>query len=112
MRILSTLAVALPLLLSSITFTLLPTTSAFALPNQTVCIITTYFNNASFDEQVGQRTKCTGNPVQMTGHTSPYKTTEREVLDTPKPPSTGGPGGLPCEFLVSGCSNLPTQRFS
>ena len=112
MRILAAAATALPLILTSITLSVLPTTPSFALPTHSTCVITTYYNNASLDQQVGERTKCTGSPVHMTGRTSPYRTTETVSTDTGGGGHTGGGGGsLPCEFLQAGCSNLPTNRF-
>jgi len=111
MRTLLSATVALPLLLTSLSFALLPATSAIALPQNTVCIITTYYNNSAFDEEVGTRTKCTGSPMHMTGRATPWHTSEREVLDQGGAHPPGGPGGLPCEFLAAGCSNLPTVRY-
>jgi hypothetical protein len=113
MRILLTAATALPLLLTSIGFIALPTTPSLALPVNSSCTITTYYNNASFDTQVGERTRCTGSPVKMTGHTSPYHTSETLSSSTGGNGHTsGGHSGLPCEFLQAGCSNLPVNRFN
>jgi hypothetical protein len=113
MRILTVAATALPLILASIGFSILPTTPSVALPTHSSCVITTYYNNASFDTQVGERSKCTGSPVHMTGRTSPYHTTETVSTDTGGGGHpTGGGGSLPCEFLQSGCSNLPVNRFN
>ena len=50
MRILITAATALPLLLTSLTLTLAPTAPAYALPTNSSCLVTTYYNNASHDE--------------------------------------------------------------
>lgn len=112
MRILTVAATALPLFLTSISLSILPATPSYALPTSSSCTITTYFNNASFETQVGERTQCTGSPTKMTGHTSPYHTTEHVSTSsggTGHP--HGNPGSLPCEFLQSGCSNLPVNRF-
>jgi hypothetical protein len=113
MRILTAAVTALPLILTSISLSILPATPSLALPTHSSCTITTYYNNASFDTQVGERTRCTGSPVHMTGHTSPYHTTETVSTDTGGAGHpTGGGGSLPCEFLQAGCSNLPTNRFN
>jgi hypothetical protein len=113
MRILITAATALPLLLTSLTLTLAPTAPAYALPTNSSCLITTYYNNASHDDEVGTRTQCTGTPVKMVGRSTPWHTSER--LST-SAGGTGHPHGggqsMPCEFLAAGCSNLPTNRFS
>jgi len=112
MRILLTAATALPLLFASITFTLAPTTPSFALPTSSSCLITTYYNNASFDTEVGERTQCTGSPVKMTGRVTPWHTSERLSAGTGGGGHTGGGhSSLPCEFLQDGCSNLPVNRF-
>jgi hypothetical protein len=111
MRILTTTAIVLPLLLTSLTAALTPT-PALALPTNSSCLITTYYNNASHDEEVGTRTQCTGTPVSMVGRSTPWHTSER--LSTGAG-GTGHPHGgsqnLPCEFLAAGCSNLPVNRF-
>jgi|KBSMisStandDraft_5_1062788.scaffolds.fasta_scaffold385279_2 hypothetical protein len=113
MRILAAAATALPLILTSFGLAIVPATPSYALPTHSTCVITTYYNNASFDQQVGERTRCTGSPVHMTGHTSPYHTTETVSSDTGGGGHTGGGGGsLPCEFLQAGCSNLPVNRFN
>lgn len=113
MRILAAAATALPLILTSITLSVLPTTPSYALPTNLSCTITTYYNNAAFERQVGERTKCTGSPVKMTGRTSPYHETEHVSTSDGGGGGhpSGGPGSLPCEFLQAGCSNLPTNRF-
>jgi hypothetical protein len=112
MRMLLSAALALPLLTSA-SFVLLPATPATARPQQVTCVITTYYNNAAHEDEVGTRSACPGSPVLMTGHSSPYHTSEREVVDV-------GWGGhqsgdttinLPCEFLQAGCSNLPVRRY-
>ncbi len=86
-------------------------TSARALPQSITCRITTYFRTAEMDETVGVRSTCPGG--EKWGRTSPYKDIEVVTLDTggPKPSGGSGPGGLPCEFLAKGCSNLPAKRF-
>ena len=115
MRILITAATALPLLLTSLTLTLAPTAPAYALPTNSSCLVTTYYNNASHDDEVGTRTQCTGTPVTMVGRSTPWHTSERIVVDNHGTGGGGGNGGgsihLPCEFLAAGCSNLPTNRF-
>ena len=114
MRILLTAATALPLLLTSITFTLAPTTPSLALPANSVCTITTYYSNASLETQVGERTVCTGTAPQMTGHTTRWHTSERIDAGPAGPGgghTHGGGGSLPCEFLQAGCSNLPVNRY-
>lgn len=112
MRFALSVTLTLPLLLTTAGMAVLPTSSAFALPTQTVCLVTTYFNNAAHDQEVGTRTKCTGSAAQTHGRVTPYHITEREVLDNGGGGHTGGgPGSLPCEFLQEGCSNLPVTRF-
>ena len=113
MRILAAAATALPLILTSFGLAIVPATPSYALPTHSTCVITTYYNNASHDEEVGTRTQCTGTPVKMVGHSTPWHTSER--LST-SAGGTGHPHGggqsMPCEFLAAGCSNLPTNRFS
>lgn len=112
MRILLSAAAALPLFLTSAGFAILPATPSMALPQQIVCTITTYYNNADFDEAVGTRTRCPGSPVQTSGRTTRYYTSEQVTLDQGGGGHhTSGGGSLPCEFLQAGCSNLPVSRF-
>jgi hypothetical protein len=113
MRILITAATALPLLLTSLTFSLAPTAPAYALPTNSSCLVTTYFKTSALEDEVGKRTQCTGSPMTMTGHATPWHTSERFSTcagGTGHP--HGGSQGLPCEFLAAGCSNLPVNRFS
>jgi len=112
MRILIAAATALPLVLSSISLTMLPTTPVWAMSNNPSCTVTTYYNNADHDKVVGTRTVCTGEPTKRTGRTSPYYDVDHFSTGT----GGGGhshqsPGNLPCEFLQAGCSDLPTKRY-
>jgi hypothetical protein len=82
---------------------------AQALPSGGItCRITTYFKTAELAAEVGLRSTCPG--VKKWGKTSKFF--EVEVLDTSHdgPGGHDGSGGLPCEFLASGCSNLPEIR--
>ncbi len=83
------------------------TQSASALPNS--CVIRTYFKTAELTAEVGMRSSCPG--ARKWGKTSRFVEVETVDLvpDGPSGPG-GGPGGLPCEFLASGCSNLPELR--
>src|SRR5690242_5028164 len=109
MRTLIVAAAALPMLLTALPLTLATTAPAYALPTSSSCLVTTYYNNAAHDQEVGTRTQCTGTPVTMVGRSTPWHTSER--LST-SAGGTGHPHGgsqsLPCEFLADGCSNLPT----
>jgi hypothetical protein len=114
MRILLTAATALPLIATSFGLAVLPATPSYALPQNATCLITTYYKTSALEEEVGQRTQCTGSPATMTGRTSPWHTSERIVVDNHGPGGGGSGGGrihLPCEFLAAGCSNLPANRF-
>jgi hypothetical protein len=88
----------------------LPTAeTALALPKQ--CRIITYYQTAEMVTVVGVRTNCPGS--SNSGRTSPHKEIEVVSFDGPTTGGGGGGGGnLPCEFLASGCSNLPTNRFN
>lgn len=80
---------------------------AQALPNS--CVIRTYYKTAELDTAVGMRSSCPG--ARKWGKTSKF--VEVETVDlVPDGPGGGGggPGSLPCEFLASGCSNLPELR--
>jgi hypothetical protein len=68
-----------------------------------------YYNNAELDTQVGMRSSCPG--AQKWGKTTKFVEVETVDLvpDGPSGPG-GGPGKFPCEFLASGCSNLPEIR--
>jgi hypothetical protein len=81
--------------------------SAAALPKS--CIIRNYFQSAELDNQVGMRSSCPG--AQKWGKVTKFVEVETVDLvpDGPSGPG-GGPGKLPCEFLASGCSNLPEIR--
>ncbi|HVX71510.1 MAG TPA: hypothetical protein VHB19_01790 [Devosia sp.] len=112
MRILIAAATALPLMLSSITLTALPT-PVLAMSNNPSCTVTTYYNNADHDKVVGTRTVCTGQPTKKTGRSSPYYEVDHFSTGTGGSGHPhGNPGNLPCEFLQAGCSNLPTNRFN
>jgi hypothetical protein len=89
---------------------MLPMTGASeALPR--TCVIRSYYNNAELDTQVGMRSSCPG--ARKWGKTSRFVEVETVDLvpDGPSGPG-GGPGSLPCEFLASGCSNLPELRHN
>lgn len=85
--------------------------AAEALPQSLTCRITTYYSTAEMDDAVGVRTTCPGGSAW--GRTTRFKEVEVVELDSPQGPggTGGGPGGLPCEFLAAGCSNLPQPRF-
>jgi hypothetical protein len=105
-------AIALPLLTSA-SLVLLPATPVMALPQHPTCLVTTYYNNAAHEDEVGTRAVCPGSPVQMHGRVTPYHTSERIVVDEGSGGhQTGGSIKLPCEFLQAGCSNLPVNRFN
>lgn len=96
------------LLVATGLFTLAAPQPADALPRS--CRITTYYQTAELETQVGMRTSCPGG--QRWGRTTRFFETETVDLTPPGPGPVGGGGGnLPCEFLASGCSNLPTNRF-
>lgn len=78
---------------------------AEALPTQ--CRIFTYYTDVTMTEMVGVRTTCPGGGGW--GRTSRFREVETINLNENSGPSTG-PGGLPCEFLAAGCSNLPRGR--
>jgi hypothetical protein len=83
--------------------------SAEALPVQRTCKITTYYKQAEMTDVVGVRSTCSS--PRSSGRTSRYFETETlQVESQPVGGSGSGPGSLPCEFLASGCSNLPTLR--
>jgi hypothetical protein len=90
-------------------FSVMAPLPARALPSGGItCRITTYFKTAELEKEVGLRTTCPG--VSKWGKTSKYY--EVELIDTHNdgPGGHDGPGGLPCEFLAEGCSNLPQIR--
>ena len=87
---------------------LLPMTGiSLALPKS--CVIRNYFQTAEMDNQVGMRSSCPG--ANKWGKITKFVEVETVDLvpDGPSGPG-GGPGKLPCEFLASGCSNLPELR--
>ena len=113
MRMHFSAALTLSMLITSGGMTLLPTSSAMAMPSHITCVLKTYYNNVAHDKIVGTRTQCPGTPLKSTGHSSPYFEVERVTIDQ-GPGGThtgGGPGNLPCEFLQEGCSNLPVSRY-
>jgi hypothetical protein len=77
-----------------------------ALPR--TCIIRSYYNNAELDTQVGMRSSCPG--ARKWGKVTKFVEVETVDLVPDGPSGPGGPGKLPCEFLASGCSNLPELR--
>ena len=83
---------------------------ALALPSGGItCRITTYYKTEALAAEVGLRSTCPG--VKRWGKTSKFF--EVEVINTGNEGPGGGgsgPGNLPCEFLASGCSNLPELR--
>jgi hypothetical protein len=78
-----------------------------ALPKS--CVIRNYYNNAALDTQVGMRSSCPG--TQKWGKITKFVELETVDLVPDGPTGPGGGGGLPCEFLASGCPNLPVHRF-
>jgi hypothetical protein len=83
--------------------------AAMALPKS--CVIRNYYNNAELDNQVGMRSSCPG--AQKWGKVTKFVEVETVDLVPDGPSGPGGGGGkLPCEFLASGCSNLPEARFN
>ncbi len=112
MRILLAAATALPLFLTSFTLALMPATPTLAMATNPACTVTTYYNDKAHDQIVGTRTLCTGSPTEVTGHTSPYHTTEKFSTTSG---GTGHPHGtttqMPCEFNAAGCSNIPKSRY-
>ena len=87
---------------------MLPMTGASgALPRS--CVIRSYYDNAELETQVGVRSSCPG--ARRWGKVTRFVEVERVDLVPEGPGSPGGgPGKLPCEFLASGCSNLPELR--
>jgi hypothetical protein len=83
---------------------------AHALPSGGItCRITTYYKTEALADEIGLRSTCPG--VKKWGRTSKYF--EVELIDNRNEGPGGGgpgPGNLPCEFLASGCSNLPELR--
>jgi hypothetical protein len=79
---------------------------AEALPKS--CIIRTFYKAADLAEEVGMRTNCPG--AKGRGKTSKFVEVETIDLVLEGPDGGGGPGGLPCEFLLKGCSSLPEPR--
>jgi hypothetical protein len=78
--------------------------SASALPKS--CVIRNYYNNAELESQVGMRSSCPG--ANKWGKVTKFVEVETVDLVPDGPSGPGGGGGkLPCEFLASGCSNLP-----
>jgi hypothetical protein len=77
----------------------------------TQCRMTTYYSDAAMSDIVGVRTNCPGGGSW--GRVTRYRETEIVQLGGERPGTGGnGPGSLPCEFLASGCSNLPVARHS
>jgi hypothetical protein len=106
---LSRSAVAAALIAATAAFSALSPLPANALPaNGITCRITTYYKTVALATEVGLRSTCPG--VKKWGKTSKFF--EVELIDTSNdgPGGHDGPGGLPCEFLASGCSNLPEIR--
>lgn len=104
------LAAPLALVLNTLPQTFTP---AAALPQSITCRITTYFSTAAKEDVVGVRTTCPGG--ERWGRVTQHREIEVVTLDVEGPSPAGGgggPGGLPCEFLAKGCSNLPTRRFN
>lgn len=90
------------------TAAMLPMTGpSLALPK--TCIIRNYYDNAELDTQVGMRSGCPGHAKW--GKTSKFVEVETVDLVPEGPSGPGGGGKFPCEFLASGCSHLPEQRF-
>ncbi|MHB1104441.1 MAG: hypothetical protein ACYC0C_17020 [Devosia sp.] len=90
---------------------------ATALPNQRICRITTYYQEAALTNIVGTRTNCPGG--QSSGRTSRHFEIEIVELESPRGPGGPGGAGMPCEFVADGtgpwdpqntCQNLPIPR--
>lgn len=80
---------------------------ARAYPTQ--CRMTTYYSSAEMSDIVGVRTNCPG--ARSWGRITRFRESEIIQLGGEGPGGGGnGPGGLPCEFLAAGCSNLPVAR--
>lgn len=105
-------ALALPLFVSAPTALVALPTPAIAAPVQVVCTIWTYYSDREKTDIVGTKTFCPGSGTQRQGRTTRYYTIERESLGPVGGGGhhAGGSGGLPCEFLAKGCSNLPQPR--
>ncbi len=83
--------------------------TAQAISDSRTCRITTYYKTAEMTDVAGVRSTCPG--AQSSGRTTRFFEVEEIQLGTPTTGGGGGdPGGLPCEFLAKGCSNLPTMR--
>jgi hypothetical protein len=85
---------------------ILPQTAS-ALPKS--CVIRNYFQTAEMNNQVGMRSSCPG--AQKWGKITKFVEVETVDLVPDGQSGPGGGGGLPCEFLASGCPNLPVHRF-
>ncbi len=83
-----------------------------ALPPGATCKITTYYSTAQLTQEVGRLSTCPGPDRGMKGRKTRFFEVETIQISAPGPGggSQGGPGKLPCEFLASGCSNLPGAR--
>jgi hypothetical protein len=86
----------------------LSTGTAVAAAKGKMCLIRTYYKDAEMAEQVGIRTNCPG--MSSSGRTSRYVEVERIEYGETSGALGGGPAKLPCEFLASGCPNLPLKR--
>ncbi len=83
-----------------------------ALPPGATCKITTYYSTAQQTQEVGRLSTCPGPDRGMKGRKTAFYEVETIQIGSPGPGGGphGGPGKLPCEFLASGCSNLPEAR--
>lgn len=79
-------------------------------PGERTCRVITYYSSAAKTREVGVFTMCPGGA--KLGHKTQWFTSETFTTGHPNPiGNPTQPANLPCEFLVSGCSNtLPEPR--
>ncbi len=76
-------------------------------PGGVPCTLTYYYSDAAKTNEVGEYSSCPGG-VKSGQKTRYYKSVT--TAPVPRPPQSSASGGLPCEFLAEGCSNLPAPH--
>ena len=90
--------------------TLSPLTARASPYGEISCFETTYYSSPQKTEVVGVYGKCPGGELTGKGEQTPWFRVKSIPAAPANPVTINPPGSLPCEFLVTGCSNLPVPH--